>query len=101
MNPECPWKIRKIRVEFNGGVLKLGPVPRIRWCLLMTALLGWMLPGWGATARLVKVLPQLTDRQGRVALSPSLYERDAYQAYLRKHQEERGGIRFQVQWKSP
>jgi hypothetical protein len=53
-----------------------------------------------ATARLVKVLPQFIDHQGRVALNPSLYERDAYQAQLRTHPEERGGLRFAVQWKS-
>lgn len=53
-----------------------------------------------ATARLVKVLPQFIDQQGRVALNPSLYERDAYQAHLRTHPEERGGLRFAVQWKS-
>ena len=55
----------------------------------------------GASARLVKVLPQFIDHQGRVALNPSLYERDAYQAHLRKNPEQRAGLRFQVQWKSP
>lgn len=54
----------------------------------------------GASARLVKVLPQFIDHQGRVALNPSLYERDAYQAHLRAHPEERAGLRFAVQWKS-
>jgi hypothetical protein len=53
-----------------------------------------------ASARLVKVLPQFIDQQGRVALNPSLYERDAYQAYLRTHPEERAGLSFAVQWKS-
>src|SRR2546426_5926419 len=45
-------------------------------------------------------MPQFIDSQGRVALNPSLYERDAYQVYLRRHPAERGGLRFQVQWKS-
>ncbi len=53
-----------------------------------------------ATARLVKVLPHFMDQQGRVALNPSLYERDAYQAHLRTHPAERSGIRFDVQWRS-
>jgi hypothetical protein len=53
-----------------------------------------------ASAKVVKVLPHLLDRQGRHTLSPSLYERDAYQAYLRQHPEERSGLRFDVQWKS-
>jgi len=52
------------------------------------------------SARLVKVLPQFVDKQNRVALNPSLYERDAYQAYLRKNPAEQGGMRFAVQWKS-
>ena len=53
-----------------------------------------------APARLVKVLPHFVDKQGRVALNPSLYERDAYQAHLRIHPAERGGLMFEVQWKS-
>jgi hypothetical protein len=53
-----------------------------------------------ATGRVIKVLPQFLDKDGRHALSPSLYERDAYQAYLRKHPEEQSGMRFAIQWKS-
>ena len=53
-----------------------------------------------APARLVKVLPHFVDQQGRVALNPSLYERDAYQAHLRANPVERGGLMFEVQWKS-
>lgn len=51
-----------------------------------------------ATGRVIKVLPQFLDLQGRHALSPSLYDRDAYQAFLRQHPGERSGIRFAVQW---
>lgn len=40
------------------------------------------------------------DLKGRNALSPSLYERDAYQVTLRDHPERRSGIRFYIQWKS-
>jgi hypothetical protein len=47
-----------------------------------------------------KVLPQLLDRQGRHSLSPSLYERDAYQFHLRKNPALRGGVRLAVQWKA-
>lgn len=45
-----------------------------------------------------KVLPQLIDAQGKNSLSPSLYERDAYQAYLRKNAKERAGLRFNILW---
>jgi hypothetical protein len=48
----------------------------------------------------VKVLPQLLDEHGRHALSPSLYERDAYQFHLRKTPKLRAGARLVVQWKA-
>jgi hypothetical protein len=66
--------------------------------LALAALLGS--PANAATARLVKVLPHFLDRQGRISLNPSLYERDAYQAHLRAHPDERAGLRFDVQWRS-
>jgi hypothetical protein len=53
-----------------------------------------------ATAKIVKVLPHYIDLEGRVALSPSLYERDAYQALLRTKPERRSGLRFDVEWKA-
>ena len=54
----------------------------------------------GATAKIIKVLPHLLDRAGRYSLSPSLYERDAYQALLRKNPEKCSGLRFDIQWKA-
>jgi hypothetical protein len=53
-----------------------------------------------ASAKIIKVLPQYLDWEGRRALSPSLYERDAYQDHLRKHPAERSALRFLVQWKA-
>ncbi len=55
---------------------------------------------WAATGRVIKVLPHFLDSKGRVALSPSLFERDAYQARLRSKPELRAGLRFSVQWKT-
>jgi hypothetical protein len=52
------------------------------------------------TGRVVKVLPLLLDPKGRDALSPSLYDRDAYQVYLRQHTNEISAIRFDVLWKA-
>ena len=52
-----------------------------------------------ADSSIVKVLPQFLDQQGRHALTPSLFDRDAYQSYLRKHPELRSALRFAVQWK--
>jgi hypothetical protein len=50
--------------------------------------------------RVVKVLPFFLDLKGHEALSPSLYDRDAYQAYLRRHAGQRSAIRFDVLWKA-
>ena len=58
-------------------------------------------PLQSAPAKVIKVLPHFLDQQGRHLLHPSLYERDAYQDYLRKNPAERSGLRFDVQWKGP
>jgi hypothetical protein len=52
------------------------------------------------TGRVVKVLPFLLDQQGRNALSPSLFDRDAYQAVLREQTNRVSGMRFDVLWKA-
>ncbi|HEY1173505.1 MAG TPA: hypothetical protein VGH19_19225 [Verrucomicrobiae bacterium] len=51
-----------------------------------------------AKARITKVLPHLLDDKGRHSLSPSLYERDAYQAHLRKNPELAAALRFDIRW---
>jgi hypothetical protein len=53
-----------------------------------------------ADARIIKVLPHYLDLEGRHALSPSLYERDAYQEVLRKNPTQRSALRFDIQWKA-
>lgn len=50
-----------------------------------------------STSRIVKVLRHYLDREGRHALSPSLLDRDAYQAQLRDHPEQVSGLRFEIQ----
>jgi len=67
---------------------------------LVATLVSVAVSALGATGDIIKVLPHLLDRQGRVALSPSLYERDAYQVVLRDNPEKRGGMRFDIQWKA-
>jgi hypothetical protein len=52
------------------------------------------------TGRIVKVLPLFMDTNNAVALSPSLFDRDAYQYYLREHTNEIAGVRFDVNWKA-
>src|SRR6476659_7221746 len=54
----------------------------------------------GATGKVSKVLPQFLDLQGRNALSPSLFDRDAYQVILRDHPEKRSGIIYNIDFKA-
>jgi len=67
-------------------------------------ILGWFwltmaaLPA--ADGKIVKVLQHYLDAQGRHTRSPSLYERDAYQAYLRKNPDKRSALRFDIQWRA-
>ena len=48
-------------------------------------------------AEVVKVLPFFLDQDGHIAKSPSLFDRDAYQAYLRAHTNDISGLRYDVQ----
>jgi hypothetical protein len=68
----------------------------------MTLLLLGSLSAAGAagamTGRIVKVLPLFLNQQGQDAISPSLYDRDAYQVFLRAHTNEISAIRFDVLW---
>ncbi len=62
--------------------------------------MGLRVDAQAGSPRILKVLPQYLDLQGRHSLSPSLYERDAYQALLRKNPARCSGIRYAVQWKA-
>jgi hypothetical protein len=53
-----------------------------------------------AAGRIIKVLPLFLDLKGHDAVSPSLYDRDAYQVFLRQHPGQRSAIRFDVLWKA-
>ena len=55
-------------------------------------------PSQAAVAKIKKVLTFYLDQEGRQSLSPSLYDRDAYQAVLRNDPLKRSGLRFDVQW---
>ena len=48
--------------------------------------------------KISKVLPHWLDQQGRHTLSPSLLERDTYQAKLSADRSLCSGIRFDVKW---
>jgi hypothetical protein len=72
---------------------------RLITVLLPALLLATTFSTVAATGRVVKVLPHFLDLKGRHALSPSLYERDAYQNQLRQNPEQRSGVRFDILWR--
>jgi hypothetical protein len=75
----------------------------MRWFviyLLLLFCLAMPKPAQSSEGRLIKVLPQLIDLKGHASVSPSLYDRDAYQAFLRHHTNEVSGLRFNVQLKA-
>ena len=74
----------------------------MRTLLILAFTLGLFFPVRAAetAGRVIKVLPLVLDQQGRDAKSPSLFDRDAYQAYLREHTNEVSAIRYDVQWKA-
>lgn len=70
---------------------------------LFSVLLGVVLATCAATAAepaVIKVLPHLLDREGRHTKSPSLFDRDVYQTWLRENPDQQSGLRYDVQWKS-
>jgi hypothetical protein len=77
--------------------------PAMRVFLLAVFLIGSLgsaLAADAVTGRVIKMLPFLLDQQGRDSTSPSLFDRDAYQARLREHLKDVSGVRFDVQWKA-
>jgi hypothetical protein len=75
----------------------------MRTLLILLLSLGAVAASRGAdavTGRVIKVLPFFLDQQGRNATSPSLFDRDAYQAFLRVHTNQVSALRFDVLWKT-
>lgn len=58
-------------------------------------------PAAADSVKIKKVLSFYLDKEGRQSLSPSLFDRDAYQAELRGDPTKRSGLRFDVQWSAP
>jgi hypothetical protein len=76
---------------------------QMRWrffLVLLAALASGEREVSAAEAKVKKVLMHFLDLKGRNSLHPSLYDRDAYQAFLRKHPREISGVRFDVEWTS-
>ncbi|MDE3068782.1 MAG: hypothetical protein KGJ60_14710 [Verrucomicrobiota bacterium] len=84
----------------QNGRVTFVPMRRFLTCLLLLAPLCAALASGPVGGRVLKVLPLLLDLQGRDALSPSLFDRDAYQAQLRERTNDVSGVRFDVLWKA-
>lgn len=54
-----------------------------------------------AEGKIYKVLPHLLDLNGKHRNAPSLFERDAYQEFLRKNPDQVSGLGFDIHWKCP
>src|SRR5687768_14662219 len=67
----------------------------------MVGFVGVSTPACATSAKIKKVLWFYLDEEGRQSLSPSLFDRDAYQAVLRTDPTKRSGLRFDVQWNGP
>jgi hypothetical protein len=71
---------------------------RALWILLLTLGIFTAVSAAEVSGRVLKVLPFFLDQKGHIANSPSLFDRDAYQAQLRDHTNEVSGIRYDVLW---
>src|SRR5688500_19608427 len=77
-------------------------LPAVLRVLFLLGVIGLVLPaqGFAAPAKIKKVLWFHLDKEGRQSLSPSLFDRDAYQAELRAAPAKRSGLRIDVQWEA-
>lgn len=58
------------------------------------------LPANAGSVKVYKVLPHYLDKEGRHTLSPSLFERDRYQALLKTTPQKCSTVRFDVLWRN-
>src|SRR5262245_52269591 len=73
----------------------------VRWQNITAVIvLAFAISASAASAKVIKVLPQFLDLKGRSSISPSLYDRDAYQEHLRISHTNRTALQFNVQWKA-
>lgn len=67
---------------------------------LLFALMSLSVLAADPSGRVIKVLPLFLDTNGVDAISPSLFDRDAYQAQLRNHPKDVTGLRVDILWKA-
>jgi hypothetical protein len=72
----------------------------VRWQnFIAVIVLAFAISASAESAKIIKVLPQFLDLKGRSSISPSLYDRDAYQEQLRTTKTNRTALQFNVNWK--
>jgi hypothetical protein len=76
------------------------PMKTIRGWLLALSLVLALPLGAEVTGKIVKVLPHHLDNAGKHTLSPSPFDRDAYQFLLRNDPKLVSGVRFDIRWKA-
>lgn len=97
-SPQKPFPISDL-LELPIASGYFWPMRRFWFSVFLFALFAAVPGSQAATGRVVKVLPFFLDHKGKHTTAPSLYERDAYQVYLRDHPELRSGRMYSVQWK--
>jgi hypothetical protein len=70
-----------------------------KWLTALSLVLALPL-GAEVTGKIVKVLPHHLDNAGHHTLSPSPFDRDAYQFQLRNNPNLVSGVRFDIHWKA-
>jgi hypothetical protein len=92
--------IQKQQLNLRRRKIIVLPMRAFLMVVFLIGSLGAALAADTVTGRVIKTLPFLLDKQGQDSTSPSLFDRDAYQAQLREHLKNVSGIRIDVQWKA-
>jgi hypothetical protein len=87
--------LTQIKVEFAVPKNYRYAMRRLFIALLLLGSLS-ALASDAVSGRVVKVLPLLLDLSGHDAVTPSLFDRDAYQAWLRLNTNQISALRFDV-----
>ena len=107
MNADVIHRLRRVNREIRckSAIVRRNPAGMLATVMRVFMMMVLMLAAGVAavsaqSAKVLKVLPHFLDQEGRHTLSPSLFERDAYQFHLRNHREECSTLRYDVQWNS-
>jgi hypothetical protein len=92
--------IQKQQLNLRRRKIIVPPMRAFLITFFLIGSLGTALAADTVTGRVIKTLPFLLNKQGQDSTSPSLFDRDAYQAQLREHMTNVSGVRIDVQWKA-